>query len=963
MVGNEASIDDQGFIRPFRALPDCEEEKARQVLNKYVRDIPAIILKEGTSLVGLHASQGPLGATATASDGIGGRSRRLPPPGPGGSAPACCLEGLMSLSGHMPPGAGGAFSSLEKGGGIKGPWGTLERDVQCCWLCERWVEQKVSYVPGLSGPERPDDVREVFAYFSIDRFQLATPLVRTEEAPTRKMLHSMIGSRSSRVSRDFLKTDPSEFPRTPSGRVVRWIGSRMLPPSSEPVEVVFQVNDRFVVASHLPSKALRPARDLVLQGSAGKAPRCRTLPAKRANVLTVATAALEQMRRSPGCFSLASFEDPACRRQAPVLPRQVAMSAQPCEALAPWTFETSSFAGFSRDAEETFARCFDRDWSLTKLSQFLKSPSDQELLRDYLRPRYGQILAAWGQAAFHRFTSARAPAGVTMSSFREVLLNCTRMDASAGDSSEPMLPRGRSSWLLGPGGLLPSDVDAVFIAAKFVCCAKARELSLHGLAEGSLARFQFLEAVVRVSLRHSIGHLVGKGELGQERDPTMAVRTFLERSGLGRQELEQRRSLHANLFNEDFCLAYQEYRGVLEEIYEGYRSIHTYPGRGQLASTKDAGMTFGAWMQLLEDAGPVAPDGTEAFSAAFMLGKEIAVDNVTTMRHMELSFTEFLVALGMLVWLRQDARKRIYGEVLSDFFEELIEAVAQAAKAAKGLLLRQCESSEGPLVAFLVHAFQAADEDASGHLSLNEFRRSFSQPWVQEQLKDLSGFEIGEVDLLFRLVDRDKNRQATLDELVEAFVKMRAQMKTQEQTIAYFRQLFASHDKDSSGSLDFDEFQDMLTAPNTVRKLQSLGVSFDDIDLFFEDISLDGSSADGGAAYVTAEQMVATFLRIQDPGLSGERGLTFMRQVFLEADKDNNGSLNLDEIMQACCTDQVTEKLRRFCLAVPMWKEILDEVDQDGDGEMSWSELRMGLAALWETDLEAPGTGWYASDT
>jgi hypothetical protein len=143
---------------------------------------------------------------------------------------------------------------------------------RCCWICENWVQETVSYIPGWSGPEVSiEDVSQVFAYFSIDGFQRPTRLSRTtekfyerqfvvdaESAP--KVRKRGVRNRSGNdINADLVRALPNGDRRKPiidqQGRYYIFKGSRMLPPSSVPIQICFQVNQSIVCADNLPKEA------------------------------------------------------------------------------------------------------------------------------------------------------------------------------------------------------------------------------------------------------------------------------------------------------------------------------------------------------------------------------------------------------------------------------------------------------------------------------------------------------------------------------------------------------------------------------------------------------------------------------------------------------------------------------------------------------------------------------------
>ncbi|CAK0882548.1 unnamed protein product [Prorocentrum cordatum] len=145
------------------------------------------------------------------------------------------------------------------------------------------------------------------------------------------------------------------------------------------------------------------------------------------------------------------------------------------------------------------------------------------------------------------------------------------------------------------------------------------------------------------------------------------------------------------------------------------------------------------------------------------------------------------------------------------------------------------------------------------------------------------------------------------------------------------------------------------------RGCSSLG----QVDSLFEEVLLETRGHRGllGAVFaeaglrselaeVTADQLVAAFLKIRDPGRLGDRGFAFLRSIFEEADEDGDGALSRAEIKDSLYTDKVTRRLQQLGLPAPDWLAIYDELDADGDGCLSWDELQEGVGALWAAEVE-----------
>merc|ERR1711879_1089932 len=122
----------------------------------------------------------------------------------------------------------------------------------------------------------------------------------------------------------------------------------------------------------------------------------------------------------------------------------------------------------------------------------------------------------------------------------------------------------------------------------------------------------------------------------------------------------------------------------------------------------------------------------------------------------------------------------------------------------------------------------------------------------------------------------------TLDELCDGIVKLKKAMAGLDRAIAYLRKIFAEADGDKSGFLSKEEFVKLLSNLDVKIKLESFGVSMDEVDDVWAavDAEDDGRSPEG----ISAEEMVGGFLAMREPSSNVTRALNYMRQVFKQAD-------------------------------------------------------------------------------
>lgn len=297
--------------------------------------------------------------------------------------------------------------------------------------------------------------------------------------------------------------------------------------------------------------------------------------------------------------------------------------------------------------------------------------------------------------------------------------------------------------------------------------------------------------------------------------------------------------------------------------------------------------------------------------------------------------------------LRQSLQEALFTEecclVLRQNRKVLEELYAAKGRAS---ILYRCQRADvgtEKLVALTQEVFDDADEDRNGSLSYQEFYTALRQRSVAKRFKDL-GLELDDFKVLFQRIDADQDGEVTLAELANGLVKLRRAMEGLDRAIVYLRRLFADADKDGSGTLSFDELHGILQSPIVLLKLQSIGISTQDVDDVWAELEAQEDAAEDG---VSSAAMIAGFLSLREDDSKQKRGTNFMRQVFKLADATKNGCLTRSDVETFFDADNVREKLERLGLEVPDWLNIFDAIDYNKDGELSWPELLRGISTLW----------------
>jgi Ca2+-binding EF-hand superfamily protein len=442
----------------------------------------------------------------------------------------------------------------------------------------------------------------------------------------------------------------------------------------------------------------------------------------------------------------------------------------------------------------------------------------------------------------------------------------------------------------GPGRLIDgnyckaSDTDCVFVAANVVDRAKRSQFKV--LPDKGLTRFQFLEGVVRLSLRR---FLTSPASSSTTSSCIAAIKGFFDLTHMGQNLRDQRKTFQDALFNEECCMIYREHLDTLKGIYEGYKTILPNPGRSGKS------VSYAAWLHMLTEANVINENFTrEMCGAAFALAKEIHTDVNSDWRLMELTWSEFLLSLAAIVRLSPAWDREFFSDFLDELFtEHLEEAYSKLLSKHPGTqkVFKNVDPALQPMVNFLSGIFEDADDNNSGTVDVREFKRALKPPRVKAEMHHL-GFNLSDVEVLFRTIDLDNKGEVTVDKLVDGFVKMKTAMRGMEKAMNFVRKSFAEADKDANGVLDDHEFHELFKQPAILKKLQVLGVNLDDVEDLFAIVDKEGQGQ------VAVEEIIRGFVALRDPETRVVRGMRLLRQLFDEADSDGNGSLDLHQVSQ-----------------------------------------------------------------
>jgi hypothetical protein len=172
----------------------------------------------------------------------------------------------------------------------------VQRNASCCWICEKWVQHQIAFRPDRYVNGVPlDKINTVQVLYSVDGFTRATKLRKQEDIVARSRaslanenrltelqkrsslieeqdFHTMIAITHGGQGQGQGKSRSKSSRQSMSGKVVKWVGVRMLPPTVEPMEVVFIVDGSVAIAPDLPKRRLRSKKVLCVPQEAPKQP-------------------------------------------------------------------------------------------------------------------------------------------------------------------------------------------------------------------------------------------------------------------------------------------------------------------------------------------------------------------------------------------------------------------------------------------------------------------------------------------------------------------------------------------------------------------------------------------------------------------------------------------------------------------------------------------------------------------
>ena len=170
------------------------------------------------------------------------------------------------------------------------------------------------------------------------------------------------------------------------------------------------------------------------------------------------------------------------------------------------------------------------------------------------------------------------------------------------------------------------------------------------------------------------------------------------------------------------------------------------------------------------------------------------------------------------------------------------------------------------------------------------------------------------IEKMAQFVHQNKFKQAILQ-----FISTQFDLKKEEEDL---RSIFKKFDQSNKGVISKEDFKAQL------EKIYGVVISSEIVDEVFEQLDLDNSGSISYNEFITS--VIGNRKNITEERLE---------KAFKMLDKDNNGLLSLDEIKSYFGGDDET------------WKEVLKDVDENGDGEVDFTEFKKIMLGLKNSQL------------
>lgn len=757
-----------------------------------------------------------------------------------------------------------------------------------CWICDRWREALITWTPGVSGSTPDFEVTSVFAFVSTDGFHLPTALERREEeeGSERRML-------------------------------VRWEGYRMLPPEqrSMPPLVVFQVNGEIDFAQDMPVRELdQPAEAKLVpwenQDGEGTTPEPTSAKFTYANEIFPTSGA--------GLFSSEGHMGPPLvisehhveHGKLNVQPRQVIGKFERKEVQ--WAKAASVWASWREEDDSILERMLDFDMQVSKVPKFLGEDITLAQVKKAIMPFYASIVTAYRSMATQG-TAQHSIFGVQVSLLVALLGRAPGVFEDFG------------------GGITAKDVGNYAISSNVIDRKMLGEIRIRN--ENLLIRYQFLETIVRIA---EAKYVRTKQILGL---PDAITALFHELRPVMDEQRVAELKFRKAFFTEEVDLVFKNHVDMLHAVFDLYADSY-------LRMSGLQALTLQGWCDFLSDCD--AHD--ECFPKrkgplAFVMGMVFQIDEVTSERHMQMNFIEFLVALGAAVSCREFYHAEEFADLCEEFFEDVVAPLLEE-KSPKDRRLQRRASRVAASIPILeskkafFEIFRSCDEDNDQYLTTREFRGIFRDPRTQSLLG--RPVKADEFMHLFEGVDTDHDGVISWEEAVTGLQNIWKLETTKGRAKAFFTMALGQEDTRGDG-LTRAEFLQFSERPAAKRKFMRLMVDPNEVPTLLDTIEPTNGK-------YSIDALITGLMKLRSPRPVA-RWKILLKQVFQVADSDGNGLLSKEEFKRTFRRPEVLDKFERMGLRPTFFDGLFEILDSDRTGDLTEEELSHGFIQMWEGNM------------
>ncbi|CAD8178213.1 unnamed protein product [Paramecium octaurelia] len=271
-----------------------------------------------------------------------------------------------------------------------------------------------------------------------------------------------------------------------------------------------------------------------------------------------------------------------------------------------WSFSASIwFKDFQFENEDFLWKCFENDWSHSKISNFVTNQDELQEVKNVIWKDYKMIKETF------KWYSSKSPSGEVWSISNNVIADFA-FETGLFDNKFKL-----------------SDLDLKFIAT---CAASIETKRNHRNPERALCRYQFMEFLVRVSIDKYLEHKLAN-------NIAESVQMLLDQCRPIMQKFDAQKWRDEKYFNKqcDDCLKF--YKPMLYSVYQKYCIKKVKSGQKKYINLENLGKIWAKTATIY--------DQFEQ-NLAFNLSIPSQIDEIESDRIFQMNFQEFMEALARM---------------------------------------------------------------------------------------------------------------------------------------------------------------------------------------------------------------------------------------------------------------------------------------------------------------------------